>query len=600
MYRFPDEIRRLYESSPLSFIYYQNIDHRAVPVLVSDGFCANTGISREVVFDWLQHGLFGMMHPDDVGVVSQISDDFLHHRGSYNAVFRVKLAQTDSAPNTGSEAGYILIHGIGRWQTMPDGTELAVINYGNLSGTMKTLKEKTREYLLQQKDRFYTDQLTTLPNINYLHEFGKDKVDMIRADGKLPHVVYTDIYSMQSYNTQYGFKEGDELLRLTARTLAAQFPKALVVRGADDHFIMVTWLDDHGEMENRLHEANKLIKKSARGNTSGIRSGICPVSEKVTLIEALDHAKHALRRIESNMTREVAFFSQEKENFYWQNRYIVENFDKAMKNGWIKVFYHALYRMESQKIAAFEGLARWIDPARGTIPPADFIPVLLKYHLLYKLDLYMFEQVCRDMKTCHEKGLPLVPVSVNFSRQDFDHADIVSEMNRLYEKYEMDKYVDKRYFIVEITEHDIAEGADRLRGQLRDIRKNGYQLWLDDFGSGYSALNMFSRYDFDLIKYDMELLRHLDDNNGANRLILEDLVKLAKKMGIHTLIEGLETTEQLSFVKKIGCELAQGFYYHKPESLDETLFRIENGDTVRECETPYERLGMNQKQFNDQ
>ena len=107
MYRFPDEIRRLYESSPLSFVYYQNIDHRAVPVLVSDGFCANTGISREVVFDWLQHGLFGMMHPDDVGVMSQISDDFLHHRGSYNAVFRVKLAQTYSAPNTGSDLDVI-------------------------------------------------------------------------------------------------------------------------------------------------------------------------------------------------------------------------------------------------------------------------------------------------------------------------------------------------------------------------------------------------------------------------------------------------------------------------------------------------------------
>ncbi len=598
MYRFPEEMRKSYESSPLSFVYYQNIDNKAVPVLASGGFCRNTGMSQEDVLDWLKLGMFERMHPDDVGVLSQISDSFLHQIGTYDVIFRVKLAPIDSTSHAVSESPYVLIHGMGFWQTMPDGTELAVITYSNLTATREAIQEKAKDYLLFQKDRFYTDPLTELPNINYLHEFGSEKINTILADGKTPNIVYTDIYSMQSYNTQYGFNEGDNLLRLTAETLSQQFPKALVIRGADDHFIMITWLDDHDELEKRLYEANRIIRKKARGNTSGIRSGICPVAENGKLSEALDHARHALRRIESNMTREVAFFSQERENSYWQKRYIVENFDRAMNNGWIKVFYHALYRIENQKIAAYEGLARWIDPIRGTISPADFIPVLLKYHLLYKLDLYMFDQVCREIKVRYEHGLPMMPISVNFSRQDFDHADIVSEMNKIYEKHGMDQYIDKSYFIVEITEQDIAVGTDTLRQQLQDIRKNGYQLWLDDFGSGYSAINMFSRFDFDLVKYDMDLLRNLDEHNGVNRIILKELVLVARKLGMHTLIEGLETKDQLSFVKDIGCELAQGFYYHKPEPLDETLFRLGNGDNMKEHETPDERHIMNKKRFD--
>ena len=106
---------------------------------------------------------------------------------------------------------------------------------------------------------------------------------------------------------------------------------------------------------------------------------------------------------------------------------------------------------------------------------------------------------------------------------------------------------------------------------------------------------MFSRFDFDLIKYDMELLRHLDEHNGVNRLILKEMVYLAQQIGMHTLVEGLETSEQLSFVKEIGYELAQGFYYHRPEPLAETLFRIGNGDIVKDCETPVERNEMNKR-----
>lgn len=596
MYQFPEDLKKAYESSAISFVFYQNIDDRAVPVLVSDGFCRNTGMSREKVMNWLNIGLFERMHPNDVGVMVQISDDFLHHRGSYDVVFRCRLSPVDSKSQVEtSDERYAQIHGLGKWQTMPDGTELVVISYANLSKTREITRESLEMYSLRQGDYFYTDPLTGLPNINYLNKFGEEKVNAVRADGKTPYVVYSDIDSMQSYNNQYGVKGGDRLLCLTAETLQNLFPKALVARGADDHFIMISALNDPKEIEKRLGEANRIIRDQAEGNTFGFRSGVCPVERGTTLNLALDHAKHAIRLIETDMTREVEFFSQAVDDKYWQRRYIVENFDKAMEAGWIRVFYHAIYRIENRKIAAFEGLSRWVDPGHGVIPPGDFIPVLRKYHQLYKLDLYMFEQVCREAKRRYEDGLPLVPVSVNFSQQDFDHVDVVAEMNRIYDKCQMEGCVDKELFIVEVTEQDLAVGTDMLQEQLEQIRKSGYGLWLDDFGSGYSALNVFSRFDFDMIKCDLELLKHLDDHGGINRLILKELVDVARQIGVHVLIEGLETEDHLSFVREIGCEMAQGFYYHEPEPLDLIAARLKTDDADKLCETPSERDEMNRK-----
>jgi hypothetical protein len=121
------------------------------------------------------------------------------------------------------------------------------------------------------------------------------------------------------------------------------------------------------------------------------------------------------------------------------------------------------------------------------------------------------------------------------------------------------------------------------------IQDNGYGLWLDDFGSGYSSINMFSQFHFDLIKYDMELLRHLDDNNGVNRIILKELVCIAKQLKLHTLVEGLEDDDQLRFIQNIECELAQGYYYCRPGPLDDILFRKNGGQEMKPCETREER-----------
>ncbi|MBQ5376182.1 MAG: EAL domain-containing protein, partial [Lachnospiraceae bacterium] len=195
-----------------------------------------------------------------------------------------------------------------------------------------------------------------------------------------------------------------------------------------------------------------------------------------------------------------------------------------------------------------------------------------------------------EVEPRYDAGLPLLPVSVNFSRQDFDYIDIPKELDRIVEEYHIEQFgIDKSYFIVEITEQDMAVGTENFYKQLDEIRKSGYQLWIDDFGSGYSSLNIFSRFDVDLVNFDMELLKDLNRHNGANREIIKAMIGVAKKLGIHTLCEGMETEEQKEFLKAAGCELAQGFLYHKPEPLDTIFDRLKIGIPIPKWETTEER-----------
>ena len=341
-------------------------------------------------------------------------------------------------------------------------------------------------------------------------------------------------------------------------------------RGADDHFLVITAFPGPDELSNQINSINEKLKANATGNTTGIQAGIYIYAPTDKTYEAIEYALHAQKQIGNDLNITHLYFKRENDDAYWRQRYIIEAFNLALSNHWIKVYYQPIVRTTDKKTVMLEALARWIDPSRGTISPAEFIPVLSKYHLLYKLDLYMVEQVCKETYIRKEIGLPLIPVSINFSAQDFDHADMVAELNRITAQYE----VSHDQIIVEVTEQDIAQGTEHFLEQLQLIRKNGFRLWLDDFGSGYSSLNVFSQFDVDLVKFDLNLLRHLDDHNGVNRTIMRTMVSMIKELGIQALSEGVETADHDDYIASIGCEFEQGYYFYKPEPLDDHIFKL--------------------------
>lgn len=248
--------------------------------------------------------------------------------------------------------------------------------------------------------------------------------------------------------------------------------------------------------------------------------------------------------------------------------YVVNNIDEAIKQDWIKVYYQPVIRSITRELCSAESLARWIDPEIGFLPPNQFVGALEDSKLIHKLDCYIIEKVCMDIHDFMEQGRPVVPVSVNLSRLDFVMLDMVEVVENLVKKYD----IPRDMLHVEITESMIVSDEELMTGVIERFRKAGYEIWMDDFGSGYSSLTLLKDYDFDLLKMDM---RFLSTFNEKSKTILRSTVTMAKALGIKTLAEGVETEEHFEFLKSIGCGKIQGYYFGKPEPLEYLLRHME-------------------------
>ncbi|MBQ6502776.1 MAG: EAL domain-containing protein [Flexilinea sp.] len=573
---FSEDNRKFFEAMTIPLAYFGKEDGKIKAILVSDGLCEMMKTGRDALIDSLNFGMFDRIHPDDSVRITRIVREFAQHLCGYDVIYRAKYAQDDD---------YHYVHSIGRFQHTDDGSDLALFVYTDVSESESASRMLVDNYKMFQKDHFYSDSVTDLPNLNFLLEFSDDILTKIRGNGHTYALTYFDVIGLRYYNNQYGFSRGDELLRQISDILKSEYPDAYLCRGEDDHFILIAEHLDEEHTKEKIISINEKIRVGAYGNASGVQSGICIIEPDMDIPGAMDHAKHALKLIGDDLNKTHIYYTREAGEDYWDQRYILESFNMALENEWIKIYYQAIMRIKTGKAAALEALARWVDPLRGIIMPAVFIPVLDKYHMLYKLDLYMVEQVCKEIPERKKLGLPIIPISVNFSAQDFDHVNVVESLNELFARYR----VKKSDVIIEITEQDIARGTEHFREQIHELRKNGFFVWIDDFGSGYSSLNIFSQLHIDLTKFDIEFLRHLDDNNGANRYIMKAMIDVAKKIGIRTLAEGVETEEQLEFLREIGCDFAQGFYYYKPQSLGAIAFKLQKGSPFILCETPEER-----------
>ena len=253
-----------------------------------------------------------------------------------------------------------------------------------------------------------------------------------------------------------------------------------------------------------------------------------------------------------------------------REQYLVSHFDEAIEQGWIQVYYQPVVRTMTRDLCGMEALARWVDPEWGLIAPFFFIPVLEDHDLIARLDLYMLEHICMLYRERVDAGQMFVPVSVNFSRKDFNLIDMVPAIDSIVAEYRMPR----EFLHVEITESVFAQSS-KIRTYMEDFQKRGYVVWMDDFGSGYSSLNILKNLDFDTIKIDMEFFRNFTEKS---RVIITGLVNMAKDLGTKTVAEGVETEDQYLFLKEIGCNKIQGYYFGKPEPYDEMLSNLSGQD----------------------
>ena len=247
--------------------------------------------------------------------------------------------------------------------------------------------------------------------------------------------------------------------------------------------------------------------------------------------------------------------------------YVISHIDDAINHGWIKVFYQPVVRAITGQLCSSESLARWIDPEIGFLPPDKFIGVLEEKELIHKLDCYVVERVCQDIRQRLDKNEPVVPVSVNFSRLDFMMCDMLRVVEDNVKKYD----VPRDFLHVEITESMIVSDEDMMSEVIRCFRNAGYEIWMDDFGSGYSSLTLLKDYEFDLLKLDMRFLSSFTDKSKS---IMRSAITMAKDIGVRTLAEGVETEAQCHYLREIGCGRMQGYFFGRPEPIDDMYNHI--------------------------
>ena len=254
--------------------------------------------------------------------------------------------------------------------------------------------------------------------------------------------------------------------------------------------------------------------------------------------------------------------------------YIIENLDRAIAEGWIDVYYQPIIRAANGSVCNEESLARWIDPEKGMIEPSVFVPVLERSGLIYKLDLYIIEKVLKDTSMQAIAGLHVLPQTVNISAKDFACCDMLSEINKRLAA----AGVGPERFVIEIRESAVAADPDHIRLQLDRFREAGFQIWMDEFGMGYSSLDCIQTFNVDAVKLDMRYVQRININK--TRVILTALVKMATDMGVDTIAVGVETKEQADFLNEIGCSKQQGFYYCQPIPLSKIVERYEQGKQI--------------------
>ena len=414
------------------------------------------------------------------------------------------------------------------------------------------------------------DNLTGLPNRVYFSELAAAGCCEMNKNGQKPVFLFLDLSGMKFYNQKHGFEKGDALLLSFSGLLVTFFDKENCSRFEQDHFVVYT---EETHVEEKIHD---LFDEWQRLNDSGslsVRVGIySPGDEELDVSSACDCAKLACDTLRNTYVSAISYYDKSLQDDFDRHHYIITNIDKAISEGWIKVYYQPIVRAINGYVCDEEALARWIDPVNGFMSPGDFIPILEESKLIYKLDLFIVDEIIKKIRAIKEAGLNAVPQSVNLSRTDFDACDIVQEICSRIDA----AGIGHDMLTIEITESIVGTNFEFMKKQVERFRELGFQVWMDDFGSGYSSLDVLQSLEFDLIKFDMRFVQQLDEE-GKGKIILTELMRMATALGLETVCEGVEKKEHVEFLKEIGCAKLQGYYFAKPMPLDQIFERYEKG-----------------------
>lgn len=389
-------------------------------------------------------------------------------------------------------------------------------------------------------------------------------------------VLFFNVKNFKAVNELFGVESGDVVLQNIFRTLThSKLSPVITARVESDHFVCLVENKNLDFEELTSVCDNKFVKDGKCMNLI-IRCGIFYVEEKPMKISGMiDRAKLAKRYITDEYVQPYMVYDHSMQVAYIDKAKLAGELQEGIAKEQFKVYYQPVIDTKTGKIVSAEALIRWIHPDKGFISPALFIPALEENGHISELDFYVLKKVWQFINDRCENNKFVVPISVNLSWMDFYDEimmeKILKEMDRFREngREHMARF--------EITETSYAAIRENRSGILESLRIKNAKILLDDFGSGFSSFGMLQDYDFDILKIDMSFIRKIGEN-PKTKSIVHSIIGMAHEIGIKTVAEGVETEEQVSFLRQSGCDYIQGYYYSKPLPEEEFVGFLEKAD----------------------
>lgn len=404
------------------------------------------------------------------------------------------------------------------------------------------------------------DDLTQL----FTHEFFDEYVRQVDNyyEAAADDAIVLNIEHFHIINEMFGRETGDEILRKVADMLLQTFGSGLCIgcRPNADYFYL--YVDHRDSYEDVFAGISDELAKYAHIPRIRIRAGVYQnVDKKTPVDDRFDHAKLACDRIRGDYTKQISFYSKELSDADLYRERLINDIDDAIANKDLIVFYQPKYGIQSEKpiLRSAEALIRWKHPELGMISPGDFIPLFESNGLIRRLDHYVWAEAASQIRKWKDAFGYTLPVSVNVSRVDIYDPDLEKRLLDLLEK----NHLTPSELMLEITESAYADDARGLTDVVNNLRDKGFKIEMDDFGTGYSSLNMITGIPIDVLKIDMMFIRNMNRDEKSLKLV-ELVMDIAKFLKVPTVAEGVEDASQVETLKKMGCDLIQGYFFSKP------------------------------------
>jgi diguanylate cyclase (GGDEF)-like protein len=374
-----------------------------------------------------------------------------------------------------------------------------------------------------------------------------------------------NVIKFKMVNDMFGNSIGDTVLKQLAKGFLEWMDgRGVCARFYSDQFAFFLPKKNFDPEQFSQFSLSLLQKTSSTLNLK-MSFGIYQLSDKSLSIEKInDRAKLAVRSIKEGDTKPYCYYDEAMRNKVLSAQRVMDSFDSALATKQFVIYLQPVYNVNENRFVSAEALVRWITPDHGVVSPFEFIPLLEENGLILKLDLYVLEQVCILQRSLLQQGKSPIPISSNLSRIDFFNPELSTEIIAIVDRYDLAHSLIR----LEITETAYMDNPQQLLQTISVLQKQGFEILMDDFGSGYSSLNILQDVPIDILKIDQLFTSEIGTSNKTET-ILQNIVNMAQGINLMTIAEGVETQEQATFFKSIGCDTLQGYFFSKPQPENE-------------------------------